>query len=136
MMHTAPDLKLSIEGHTDNVGTAAANQKLSETRARTVMDAVIRAGINKSRLSAKGLGQTTPIADNRTEDGRPRTAARNSSSRNSHRRDTHGKCWRSSTATLPERPTLPSATRGVTVPTKEELGLVCDVGFPTPCGRD
>ncbi|MBI1209871.1 MAG: OmpA family protein [Alphaproteobacteria bacterium] len=70
LMHSSPDLKLSIEGHTDNVGTAAANQKLSEARARAVMAAVIKAGIDKSRLTAKGLGQTVPIADNRTEDGR------------------------------------------------------------------
>lgn len=70
LMRSSPDLKLSIEGHTDNVGTAASNQKLSEARARAVMDAVIHAGIDKARLSAKGLGQTVPIADNRTDEGR------------------------------------------------------------------
>jgi len=70
LMRQSPTLKLSIEGHTDNVGTAAANQKLSDSRAHAVMDAVVRAGIDKSRLSAKGLGQTAPIADNRTEEGR------------------------------------------------------------------
>jgi outer membrane protein OmpA-like peptidoglycan-associated protein len=70
LMRSSPTLKLSIEGHTDNVGTAAANQKLSEARARAVMDAVVHAGIDKGRLSAKGLGQTVPIADNRSEDGR------------------------------------------------------------------
>jgi OmpA-OmpF porin, OOP family len=70
MMKSAPDLKLSIEGHTDNVGTPAANLKLSEARATAVMDAVVRAGIDKARLSAKGLGQTTPIADNRSDEGR------------------------------------------------------------------
>ena len=70
MMKSAPDLKLSIEGHTDNVGTAASNLKLSEARAKAVMDAVVKAGIDKSRLSSKGLGQTAPIADNRSDDGR------------------------------------------------------------------
>jgi outer membrane protein OmpA-like peptidoglycan-associated protein len=70
MMKSAPDLKLSIEGHTDNVGTAASNLKLSEARAKSVMDAVAKAGIDKTRLSSKGLGQTAPIADNRSEDGR------------------------------------------------------------------
>jgi OmpA-OmpF porin, OOP family len=70
MMKSAPDLKLSIEGHTDNVGTAASNLKLSQARAKSVMDAVVKAGIDKSRLSSKGLGQTAPIADNRGEDGR------------------------------------------------------------------
>lgn len=70
MLKTAPDLKLSIEGHTDNVGTAPANQKLSEARAKSVMDAVVKTGIAKDRLTAKGLGQTTPIADNRTDEGK------------------------------------------------------------------
>ena len=70
MLKAAPTLKLSIEGHTDNVGTPAANQKLSEARAKAVMDAVVKAGIDKSRLASKGLGQTTPIADNRTDDGK------------------------------------------------------------------
>ncbi|MCE9524007.1 MAG: OmpA family protein [Alphaproteobacteria bacterium] len=70
MLTAAPSLKISIEGHTDNVGTPAANQKLSEARAKAVMDAVGKAGIDKTRLAAKGLGQSTPIADNRTEDGK------------------------------------------------------------------
>ena len=70
MLKAAPTMKISIEGHTDNVGTAAANQKLSEARAKAVMDAVAKAGIAKDRLAFKGLGQTTPIAGNRTEDGK------------------------------------------------------------------
>jgi outer membrane protein OmpA-like peptidoglycan-associated protein len=70
MLKAASSLKISIEGHTDNVGTAAANQKLSEARAKSVMDAVVKAGIAKDRLAFKGLGQTTPIADNRSEDGK------------------------------------------------------------------
>jgi outer membrane protein OmpA-like peptidoglycan-associated protein len=70
MLKTAPALKISIEGHTDNVGTAASNLKLSEARAKAVMDAVVKAGIAKDRLSSKGLGQTTPIADNRSDDGK------------------------------------------------------------------
>jgi outer membrane protein OmpA-like peptidoglycan-associated protein len=70
MLKAAPAMKISIEGHTDNVGTPASNQKLSEARAKAVMDAVVKAGIAKDRLSSKGLGQTTPIADNRTDDGK------------------------------------------------------------------
>ena len=70
MLKGNPTLKISIEGHTDNVGTPASNQKLSEARAKSVMDAVAKAGIDKARLASKGLGQTTPIADNRTEDGK------------------------------------------------------------------
>jgi len=64
------DLKLSIEGHTDNVGTPAANKTLSEQRAKAVMAAVIKGGLDASRLSAVGWGQEKPIADNRSEDGR------------------------------------------------------------------
>lgn len=70
MLKANPALKISIEGHTDNVGTPAANQKLSEARAKSVMDAVVKAGIDKARLASKGLGQTTPIADNRTDEGK------------------------------------------------------------------
>ena len=70
MLKDNPDLKISIEGHTDNVGTAQSNQTLSENRAKAVMDAVIAKGIDKSRLSSKGWGQTKPIADNKTEEGR------------------------------------------------------------------
>lgn len=70
LMRAQPDLKLSIEGHTDNAGTPASNQTLSENRARAVKDAVQAGGIPGSRLSAKGYGQSAPIADNRTEEGR------------------------------------------------------------------
>jgi outer membrane protein OmpA-like peptidoglycan-associated protein len=65
-----PSLAISIEGHTDNVGGAASNKQLSEDRAKSVMNAVIAGGIDASRLSAIGYGQESPIADNRTEEGR------------------------------------------------------------------
>jgi len=70
MMKDNPDLKISVEGHTDNVGTAQSNQTLSENRARTVMNAIIAKGIDKSRLSSKGWGRTKPVADNSTEEGK------------------------------------------------------------------
>jgi OOP family OmpA-OmpF porin len=70
MLKAAPTMQISIEGHTDNVGTPASNLKLSEARAKAVMDAVVNAGIAKDRLASKGLGQTTPIADNRSDDGK------------------------------------------------------------------
>lgn len=70
MLKSEPKLKLSIEGHTDNVGAAASNLTLSQARAKAVMDAIVKSGIPGDRLSSKGLGQTTPIADNRSEDGR------------------------------------------------------------------
>jgi OOP family OmpA-OmpF porin len=63
-------LKVSIEGHTDNVGDAAANKKLSDDRAKSVMDALIAKGIDKTRLTSTGWGQEKPVADNRTEEGR------------------------------------------------------------------
>ncbi|MEO8150561.1 MAG: OmpA family protein [Bacteroidia bacterium] len=70
MLKANPTLKISINGHTDNVGTPASNQTLSESRAKSVMNALIAKGIDKSRLSAKGWGQTKPVADNDTEDGK------------------------------------------------------------------
>ncbi len=63
-------LKLRVEGHTDNQGNAAANQALSEKRAQAVVAWLTAHGIPAARLSAKGLGQTKPLADNGTEDGR------------------------------------------------------------------
>lgn len=65
-----PGLSLSIEGHTDNVGTPQNNKILSENRAKSVMNAVATQGIDASRLSAVGWGQERPVADNRTEEGR------------------------------------------------------------------
>jgi len=64
------DLNLSVEGHTDNVGTPQGNKTLSDERAKAVVSAVIELGIDAGRLTAVGWGQEKPIADNRTEDGR------------------------------------------------------------------
>ncbi|MBN1568954.1 MAG: OmpA family protein [Acidobacteria bacterium] len=63
-------LKVSIEGHTDNTGTAQHNKTLSEQRAQSVLNAVVKGGIGKERLSSKGWGQDNPVADNRTEEGK------------------------------------------------------------------
>jgi len=65
-----PNAKFSIEGHTDNVGNAKANQKLSEARAKAVMDALIAKGVNPENLSYKGFGSTKPVATNKTAAGR------------------------------------------------------------------
>lgn len=70
LMKNQPALKLSIEGHTDNQGSAAANKTLSLDRAKAVATAVAATGIKNERLSALGWGQERPVADNRTEDGR------------------------------------------------------------------
>ena len=69
-LRNTPALKVGIEGHTDNVGAAAANLKLSDARAQAVMAALVAKGIAAARLGAAGFGQTKPIADNATEDGR------------------------------------------------------------------
>jgi outer membrane protein OmpA-like peptidoglycan-associated protein len=70
LMKAHTDLKLSIEGHTDNVGTAASNKTLSEQRAKAVLDAVVKQGIAANRMTAVGWGQDKAVADNRTEEGR------------------------------------------------------------------
>ena len=70
MLRQNKDLRLSIEGHTDNVGSEKSNQALSENRAKAVMNALIARGIEKLRLSYKGWGDTKPIADNTTEEGK------------------------------------------------------------------
>ncbi|MFT4534365.1 MAG: outer membrane protein OmpA-like peptidoglycan-associated protein [Saprospiraceae bacterium] len=64
------DIKIQIIGHTDNVGSEVDNQKLSEERAKSVADALILRGIASDRVSYLGLGESLPIADNQTEEGR------------------------------------------------------------------
>jgi len=70
MLKENPELKVSVEGHTDNIGSDKSNQTLSENRAKSVMNALVSGGIDKSRLSSKGWGATKPIEDNSTEEGR------------------------------------------------------------------
>lgn len=64
------DWKMRIEGHTDNVGGAEANLKLSQQRADAVRAWLVAHGVEGGRLTAKGLGETKPVAENTTEDGR------------------------------------------------------------------
>ena len=64
------NLKLKVEGHTDNVGSSAENLKLSQARAAAVVTWLTKHGIKADRLTAAGLGDTKPIADNSSEDGR------------------------------------------------------------------
>ena len=66
---------MEVEGHTDNVYDGASNNKLSNDRAKAVMDAIVAKGINKARLSFIGWDQEKPVADNRTEDGRAKKQA-------------------------------------------------------------
>ena len=66
-----PDVKhMLIEGHTDNKGNAAANMKLSQGRAESVLKWLTAKGFDKSMFRAKGHGQDKPIADNGTDEGR------------------------------------------------------------------
>lgn len=61
---------IEIAGHTDNVGDDAANLKLSQSRAETVRDYLVGKGIGKDRITAKGYGETQPVATNDTEEGK------------------------------------------------------------------
>lgn len=62
--------RILLIGHTDDVGSSEANAKLSEARAKAVGEVFRTAGVNANRLFFQGAGETFPIADNRTEDGR------------------------------------------------------------------
>lgn len=70
MLSKHSSLRIGVEGHTDNTGSAATNKALAEARARSVVDAIVAAGISRDRLDPVGFGQDRPIADNRTEEGR------------------------------------------------------------------
>lgn len=70
ILNKYPEYRISIEGHTDSQGEEANNLKLSNSRAKACMDYLISKGISATRLSAKGYGETRPIADNATEEGR------------------------------------------------------------------
>jgi len=65
-------LKLEVQGHTDNVGSDAYNQALSEARAKSVMGWLTQHGVAADRLTAKGYGKGKPIADNGSDEGRAR----------------------------------------------------------------
>ena len=65
-----PHLVVEVAGHTDSDGAAAANLGLSERRAYTVRDYLISGGISESRLTARGYGESEPIADNTTAEGK------------------------------------------------------------------
>lgn len=70
LMKKKPDYKLLISGHTDNVGNDAANMSLSQNRALSVMKYLVDNGIDSGRITAKWYGETMPVADNETEQGR------------------------------------------------------------------
>jgi len=70
LMNDNPNIKIEISGHADNIGSSAYNQKLSESRAKAVVDYLIEHGIERSRLSHMGYGFDKPIAPNDTKEGR------------------------------------------------------------------
>ena len=70
LMKENPELKFSVEGHTDNTGNPTQNQTLSEARSQAIVDKLVESGISADRLTAVGKGQNSPIADNNTEEGR------------------------------------------------------------------
>lgn len=65
-----PNAKFSVEGHTDDVGDAQSNQKLSEARAKAVVDALVAKGVHPENLTYKGFGESKPVASNKTASGR------------------------------------------------------------------
>jgi outer membrane protein OmpA-like peptidoglycan-associated protein len=65
-----PNLKLQVEGYTDNIGSDEYNQKLSEERADSVREYLVSQSVTDANVSAKGLGKNDPIADNSTDKGR------------------------------------------------------------------
>jgi outer membrane protein OmpA-like peptidoglycan-associated protein len=65
-----PTIKIEVRGHTDNVGDDKSNLILSDNRAKSVMNYMLSKGISKDRLTAKGYGETMPLGDNNTPEGR------------------------------------------------------------------
>jgi len=70
LINENPALKIEISSHTDNKGSDEYNQKLSQDRAQSVVDFLISKGISAERLVAKGYGETIPVSENDTEEGR------------------------------------------------------------------
>lgn len=70
LMKARPTIKISIQGHTDNIGSVDFNKKLSADRAEAVLKYLVSQGIEANRLSSAGFGPEKPIADNNSEEGR------------------------------------------------------------------
>ncbi|MCU0342272.1 MAG: OmpA family protein [Ignavibacterium sp.] len=69
-LETYSDISVEISGHTDSDGSAKSNQKLSEARAESVKDWLVKKGIDSNRLSTVGFGEDKPVADNKTKEGK------------------------------------------------------------------
>lgn len=70
LMKQHPEIKFSVEGHTDSDGDTQLNKNLSEQRANTVMNELIEQGIDGERMVSKGFGENVPVADNGTPEGK------------------------------------------------------------------
>lgn len=71
ILKESPGFHVQVDGHTDNVGNPESNRKLSQERAEAVVKYLVeKKGVDAKRLSAKGFGDSQPIADNKTERGR------------------------------------------------------------------
>jgi outer membrane protein OmpA-like peptidoglycan-associated protein len=70
VLNENPEVKAEVAGHTDSVGPEAYNQGLSEARARAVVDYLVGQGVDRERLRPVGYGETRPVADNGTSEGR------------------------------------------------------------------
>jgi len=69
-MNENPSSKVSLSGHTDNIGTEAYNMGLSNRRWMSVRDYAVKKGVDSSRVSGEGFGESKPIASNATAEGR------------------------------------------------------------------
>jgi outer membrane protein OmpA-like peptidoglycan-associated protein len=70
LLREQPSLTIQLTGHTDNVGDDPSNMRLSEERVTEVKNFLVKQGVDANRLQARGYGETKPIADNKTEEGR------------------------------------------------------------------
>ncbi|MHC1707240.1 MAG: OmpA family protein [Bacteroidales bacterium] len=70
LLNQNPKMRIEIRGHTDNVGSEEYNLKLSENRAKVVYDYLLLKGINSSRITFHGYGESMPVADNSTDEGK------------------------------------------------------------------
>lgn len=70
LMKLKPSLIIEISGHTDDTGTSDFNSKLSQGRAEAVRNYLIQKGVTANRITAKGYGDTLPVADNSTDEGK------------------------------------------------------------------